>query len=286
MKNIFVTILALLAVTAFVACGDNPNDPGMEYMPDMGHSLAQEANVLNYYYYNTWDEESTVKLRTLQEHNKPVENTVPRGYAGVQYASGDATKVYDSMNGKGNSMAITMNGSVPYYYENTEEERLRATAEIQSNPFPITEAGLARGKEMYDLYCGICHGAKADGNGWLVDEANPNAVYPAAPANFLLDDHINSSNGRYYHAIMHGKNVMGSYKDKISYEERWQVIHYIRSLQAKAKKAEYSATANTLNAVYGVPASRVKVVAEAAPEEVMEVKVEETHDAHHGDAHH
>ena len=39
---------------------------------------------------------------------------------------------------------------------------------------------------------------------------------------------------------MYGKNVMGSYKDKISYEERWQVIHYIRSLQAKDKKLEYS----------------------------------------------
>ena len=30
---------------------------------------------------------------------------------------------------------------------------------------------------------------------------------------------------------MHGKGVMGSYKDKLSFEERWQVIHYLRSLQ-------------------------------------------------------
>jgi hypothetical protein len=40
---------------------------------------------------------------------------------------------------------------------------------------------------------------------------------------------------------------MGSYKDKLSYKERWEVIHYIRSLQAQAKKAEYSPTGNTLN---------------------------------------
>ena len=31
---------------------------------------------------------------------------------------------------------------------------------------------------------------------------------------------------------MYGKNVMGGYSDKLSYEERWQVIHYIHSLIA------------------------------------------------------
>ena len=42
---------------------------------------------------------------------------------------------------------------------------------------------------------------------------------------------------------------MGSYKDKLSYEERWQVIHYIRSLQAKELKLEYNQLVNTLNSV-------------------------------------
>jgi len=40
---------------------------------------------------------------------------------------------------------------------------------------------------------------------------------------------------------------MGAYADKLSFEERWQVIHYIRSLQAVVKKAKYNETANTLN---------------------------------------
>ena len=55
------------------------------------------------------------------------------------------------------------------------------------------------------------------------------SVYLNAPANLISDDiHFNSSNGRYYHSIMYGKNVMGGYADKLSYEERWQVIHHIR----------------------------------------------------------
>ena len=147
---------------------------------------------------------------------------------------------------------MTPNGSVPYYYKDTEEERARATKEITQNPFPITEASLEHGKNLYMIYCGICHGDKGDGQGYLVREENPAkgivaGIYPAAPANFLLDTFVHSSAGRIYHSIMYGKNVMGSYADKLSYKERWEVIHYIRSMQAATKKAEYSASANTFN---------------------------------------
>jgi len=278
MKNIFATLLALIALTAFTACETDVQDPGSEYMPDMGHSIANEANVIDDYYYNTWEKGSAISLREIHERNMPVPNTVPRGYAGVAFDGANASAMMGSMQGEGSSMAIPMNGSVPYYYSDTEEERTRAIAEIQANPFPITTEGMERGKVLYETFCGICHGNKGDGNGWLVDEANLNAKYPAAPANFLLDEHINSSNGRYYHAIMYGKNVMGAYKDKISYEERWQVIHYIRSLQAKEKKVEYSADVNTLNAIYGTPGGKV-----VAP--IAEATVEEGHD-HHDEGHH
>ena len=74
----------------------------------------------------------------------------------------------------------------------------------------------------------------------MVSDDNPNAKYPAVPSNYLTEEFINATDGRYYHAIMHGKNVMGSYKDKIDYKERWLVIHYIRSLQAKSQKQEYA----------------------------------------------
>jgi hypothetical protein len=47
------------------------------------------------------------------------------------------------------------------------------------------------------------------------------------------EEMVNAGDGRYYFAIMYGKNVMGGYADKLSYEERWHVINYIRSLQKK-----------------------------------------------------
>jgi mono/diheme cytochrome c family protein len=114
-----------------------------------------------------------------------------------------------------------------------------------NNPFPITKEGLEKAKPLYNIYCGICHGEKGDGQGWLV--TMPDSKYPAQPKNLIGDDMIAAGNGRYYFGIMYGKNVMGGYTDKLSFEERWQVIHYIRSLQAKSKSLEYSETANTLS---------------------------------------
>ncbi|MGB1217388.1 MAG: OmpA family protein, partial [Saprospiraceae bacterium] len=145
-----------------------------------------------------------------------------------------------------NGIAVPVNGKVPYYIPNTDAGRAYAyeATELTNNPFPITKEGLARGKELYNIYCGICHGEKGDGNGWLARDDSP---YNAGPTNYLTDDLIDAKNGRYYHVIMHGKGVMGAYKDKISHEERWQVIHWIRALQAKEKKMVYNEYENTLN---------------------------------------
>jgi hypothetical protein len=65
---------------------------------------------------------------------------------------------------------------------------------------------------------------------------------------------------------------MSGYSDKLSYEERWQVIHYIRSLQAESKKLVYSEKANTLNSI-DKPASLIKLEA-AASVSVDTTKVE------------
>lgn len=186
-------------------------------MPDMAHSIAYEANTYNYYGLNRNSDDTTYKKMVMPR--KPVGNTIPRGYAGYA-ANGEAALA--AMQG------MPVNGFVPYDYKDTEEDRLRASAELE-NPFPATEQGLKQGKELYNIYCGICHGEKADGNGYLVRDDG--GKYPAQPSNLVSDEYKNDGDGRIYHAIMYGKNVMGHYKDKLNYEERWQVIHYIRSLQ-------------------------------------------------------
>jgi len=265
MKQLKFIVLIAVAVVMLHACAPaEGNRTGHEYMPDMAHSIAYESNLYTNYWLNTWDSTSTLTRKTLTSPRLPVAGTIPRGYAGYAGANVfDFERIHTAMRGGDNitSIAIPLNGHVPYHYADTTEERVRASNEIINNPFPITANGLARAKALYDVNCGICHGEKGDGLGYLVSDENKNVKYPAAPANFLQDTFYNSTNGRFYHAIMYGLNVMGAYADKLDFEERWQVIHYIRSLQAKEKKLEYTAEANTFNPAFGMPEKQFKQLA-------------------------
>ncbi len=284
----------MVAGLLFLASCAQPDadSPGSEYMPDMGHSIAYEANYYDYYYFNTWGSEN--EYYKFAQPRKPVNGTIPRGYAGVYYANGAKAQlaVMNHLDGKTstNEIKVPKNGAVPYYYADTEEDRARASADIINNPFPITDDGLARGKELYNIMCGICHGEKGDGNGYLVRDAAEGGKYPAQPANFLNEEFSAASNGRYYHAIMYGLNVMGGYADKISYEERWQVIHWIRALQAKDKKLVYNEQLNTLNKI-AIPAASIEPLAEAAAMEEAHNDVHEeaagdhSQDNNHGGGH-
>ncbi len=286
-KLFFVLVTAILIYSCAPADG---NSTGHEYIPDMGHSIAYEANVYTNYSLNTWDETSTKKLKELSMPGEPVTGTVPRGYAGVHFAGDDdlRTEMMEHLRGESasNDIAVPLNGSVPYYYVDTEEDRTRAIAELTVNPFPITEDGLARGEELYTIFCAICHGDKGDGLGYLVnDDENKNVKYLNAPANLISDDFVTSSNGRFYHSIMYGKNVMGGYADKLSYEERWQVIHHIRTLQAKEKKLVYGPEGNTLNDSFGTPASELQRIAELEAETILEHSTDDTEGHHSSDDH-
>ncbi len=242
LKYQIFAFFGLLISMGLMSCqSSSGNQTGSEYMPDMAHSVAYESNTFGYYYNNRWG--SKEELHAMVQPRNPVEGTINRGFT-------SATP-----------------GHVPYYYGDTEEERTRASQEIINNPFSITDNGLANGKRLYEIQCGICHGNKGDGNGYLAREDG--GKYPVQPANFLLEEFLTASNGRYYHAIMHGKNVMGAYKDKLSYEERWQVLHYIRSLQAAHTQKEYSPNLNTYDSASIPSALWKKEVKEA--EEVEEV---------------
>jgi cytochrome c553 len=236
--------IALFAWLFSLCSPAGKNKTGHEYMPDMYHSIAYEANQATDYYWNHWEDKNQFKKKDLSHPRNIVEGSVPRGFVGVSYSDASAMDVVRGKNAP-NAIAAQPNGAVPFYYENTELERVRCEQEMIQNPFPITKAGLDRAKPLYDVNCGICHGEKGDGQGSLV--TIPDAKYPAQPKNLLGDDMISAGNGRYYFGIMYGKNVMGAYADKLSYEERWQVIHYIRALQAKSKSLQYDEKGNTLS---------------------------------------
>ncbi|MEO6190175.1 MAG: cytochrome c [Saprospiraceae bacterium] len=220
------------------------NKTGHEYMPDMVHSVAYEANSQQYYSYHQWG--GLDDYRHYAVPLKSVKGSIPRGVAGYIQSDSSSVAAYSKLSAgelSNNAIPFSSNGHKNYYYNDTEEDRTKASKEILNNAVPLTDLALEKGKTNYNIYCGICHGEKGDGNGYLVRDDG--GKYPAQPANFLKDEFIAASEGRFYHAIMYGKNVMNGYSAKLSYTERWEVIHYIRSLQATSKNLKYTSKENS-----------------------------------------
>ena len=120
-------------------------------------------------------------------------------------------------------------GYVPFDIENSTAGYELAKATLLS-PLDSTKVELNRGKELYDIYCGICHGNKGKGQGKLVQREKILGI----PSYDDVGRAINV--GSIYHTIYYGKNAMGSYANQLNEEERWQVVSYVLKLKADLEK--------------------------------------------------
>ncbi|KXU34671.1 cytochrome C [Cephaloticoccus primus] len=84
---------------------------------------------------------------------------------------------------------------------------------------------LAHGRERYSIYCAPCHGALGDGNGITKS-------YGMGATPTYHDERLREiAEGEILNTILHGKGNMLSYADKLTIEESWAVIAYVRALQ-------------------------------------------------------
>ncbi len=105
----------------------------------------------------------------------------------------------------------------------------------------FSEDELKEGKRLYDIYCGICHGQKLDGQGPLFASGK----FVAMPANLKDAKYLNMPVGQMYAAIKFGKNMMGSYASQLDVKQRWQVIAYIKKVQSENGGAAFALGAGT-----------------------------------------
>ena len=91
------------------------------------------------------------------------------------------------------------------------------------NPYPTTEAGLARGHKIYQDFCLGCHGPVGDGMG----PAQP-WIYPP-PLNFTILKNREISGGILYYQIMNGitGTAMPYFKRELESEKIWDVGNYV-----------------------------------------------------------
>jgi mono/diheme cytochrome c family protein len=103
-----------------------------------------------------------------------------------------------------------------------------AAAKRLKNPFPPTRPNIGAGMDVYMQHCQNCHGENGDGKGKRSEELS------VAPANFTDSHKMNdTTDGELFWAISEGHLPMPAFKSKLTEEERWQVVDYIRTFAPK-----------------------------------------------------
>ena len=192
-KNLLL-VIAIVAIS-LVSCDEVKRTPGSIYMPDMAYSRA----------YESYADHSNLTAKGIYYDNLPVAGTIARGkdmpFPYAKDKAGDTTNYY-------------------------------ASRSVQNPIDSLSARELAEAERLYLVNCGICHGAKLDGNGPLYKDGN--GPYPAKPATLVGDAKYESMPaGQMFYSVAYGKNLMGSYASQLSKHQRWMIIKYIKNKQKK-----------------------------------------------------
>ena len=101
------------------------------------------------------------------------------------------------------------------------------------NPIAMNAESIAAGQQLYLKYCRFCHGADAKGNGPMA----PKGTHPPD----LTDNEWThgSSDGELFVVLRDGagpKQEMKPFKGKMSDQDMWNVVNYLRSIGPKTKQ--------------------------------------------------
>ncbi|MFD2892537.1 c-type cytochrome [Flavobacterium chuncheonense] len=157
--------------------------------------------------------------------SKPNYQFFPNMYEAVPYETYSEHGVF--ANGKEGQLPAEgsiKRGFVPYEIPNTTEGYELAKASLVS-PLAADQIDHERGKQLFDVYCAICHGEKGDGKGNLVKREK----FLGVPS--YKDREITA--GSIYHVETYGLNSMGSHANQLTQEERWQVADYVLKLRSE-----------------------------------------------------
>lgn len=213
-KLLYFSVIAISSIL-LMSCSAGGENPGVEYAPNMYHSVPYEPlsqitdkssgmwvnsssdNIGEYYNSNP----NNPNGMTMRE---PVKNTIPRRSYTV------------------NDMDSTEN--VYFLAERIHKDSLTLAAKILKNPFPENPEILAQGKELYLSYCQHCHGKQGNADGKVAEQ------YPGVPkySSRAIKD---VTGGHIYHVITHGKGRMWPHSSQVSPEDRWKIVRYVQKLQ-------------------------------------------------------
>jgi mono/diheme cytochrome c family protein len=105
-------------------------------------------------------------------------------------------------------------------------------AKSLKNPIPSSADALTAGKQIYADHCRSCHGEKGDGKGERAAELS------VEPGDFTdVAQMRRRTDGELFWQITRGRLPMPAFADKLSDEQRWQLVDYIRTFAQNSADA-------------------------------------------------
>lgn len=207
MMRSIVNLVVVCAVAVFLAgCKAGGDNPGLEYAPNMYHSVAYEP------------------LSQITDPDAGAWANSLDARSGEYYNSNGYNPYKMNMRLPApNTVRRSASGWLPY--RGTNDSTGLRLANNMVSPYDATPAMLEEGKALYTMYCQHCHGAKAGGDGKVADK------YPGV-ANLKGDAYKNITEGHIFHVITYGKGLMGSHGSQVSEEDRWKIAKYVKNLQS------------------------------------------------------
>jgi mono/diheme cytochrome c family protein len=94
------------------------------------------------------------------------------------------------------------------------------------SPIDATAESIASGKKLFDRQCSVCHGDDGKGNTDMVGSL------PKKPADLTRKEMEAVSDGEIFWLMANGlpQSGMPSFRTKLSDNEKWQVVAFVRNL--------------------------------------------------------
>ncbi|MBS1839868.1 MAG: cytochrome c [Acidobacteria bacterium] len=109
------------------------------------------------------------------------------------------------------------------------EPAAKPAANEKKNPVTPTPEALAASKKFFGYDCAMCHGATGDGKGDMVESMKLAMKDWREPA--TLDK---MTDAQIYELIVKGKGQMTGEGDRMTPDQVWKMVNYVRSLAKKS----------------------------------------------------
>jgi len=206
--RIVPNIVIGLSATVFLAsCGAGGDNQGLEYAPNMYHSVPYEP------YTQVVDEDAGRWLTSID---------YPDGHAEFFNSNKlNGPFLINLREAPANTVSRNKHGWLPY---RIGKDSLELASRVMKNPLDSTAAMVSEGKVLYEMYCDHCHGPKGAGDGKVADKYNGVPNYKSDALKDITEGHI-------FHVITYGKNLMWAHGSQIGPEDRWKIASYVKTLQ-------------------------------------------------------